>query len=250
MESQRGRQDWVHNTYSHISTRDTRWQTWAAYWGSAMLHCCDPPDLTNLLVLITDESWCYGVRVESRFCPIILLGSQVLDPISVCVCVPVCMCACTYTLLGYSPLIAVPSKLQHCLLKSNDYNLSRALRLTNFIPIISFDHHNKLEDIDIPSVSQFSRSVVSDSLWPHGLQRASLPYPSPAPTPCSNSWPWSQWCHPTISSSVVPFSCLQSFPTSGSFPVNQLFTSGGQSIGVSASTSVLPMNTQDWSPLG
>ena len=69
---------------------------------------------------------------------------------------------------------------------------------------------------------------MSDSLWPHGLQRASLHCLSPAPTPYSNSWPWSWWCHPTISSSVVPFSCLQSFPTSGSFPVNQLFTSGGQ----------------------
>ena len=69
---------------------------------------------------------------------------------------------------------------------------------------------------------------MSDSLWPHGLQCASLHCLSPAPTPYSNSWPWSWWCHPTISSSVVPFSCLQSFPTSGSFPVNQLFTSGGQ----------------------
>ena len=73
--------------------------------------------------------------------------------------------------------------------------------------------------------------------------------PSPSPRVCSNSCPSSQWCHPTISSSVVPFSCPQSFPASRSFPMSQLFTSGGQSIGVSASTSVLPMNTQDWSPL-
>ena len=98
---------------------------------------------------------------------------------------------------------------------------------------------------------QFNHSVVSDSLWPHGLQSARLPCSSSAPRTCSNSCPLSQWCHSTISSSVIPFSsCLQSFPASGSFPVSQFFTSGGQSIGVSASTSVLPMNTQDWSSLG
>ena len=98
---------------------------------------------------------------------------------------------------------------------------------------------------------QLSYSVVSDSLLPHGLQHARLPCPSPTPGDYSNSCPLSQWCHPTISSSVVSFSsCLQSFPASGSFPVSQFFESGGQSIAVSASTSVLPMNTQDWSPLG
>ena len=98
---------------------------------------------------------------------------------------------------------------------------------------------------------QFSRSFVSDSLWPHGLQHARPPCPSPAPRVYPNSCPLSRWCHPTISSSVVPFSsCLQSFPTSGSFPMSQLFTSGGQSIGASDSTSVLPKNIQDWSPLG
>ena len=98
---------------------------------------------------------------------------------------------------------------------------------------------------------QFSCSVKSDSLRPHGLQHARLPCPSPTPGACSNSCPWSRWCHPTISSCVVPFSsCLQSFPTSGSFPMSQFFTSGGQSIGVSASASVLPMNIQDWFPLG
>ena len=91
---------------------------------------------------------------------------------------------------------------------------------------------------------------MSDSLWPHGLQHARLPCPSPAPRACSNSCPLSWWCHPTISSSLVPFSCLQSFPASASFPVNQFFASGGQSTGVSASTSVLPMNTQDWFPSG
>ena len=98
---------------------------------------------------------------------------------------------------------------------------------------------------------QFSCSVMSDSLRPHRLQHARPPCPSPTPGVYSNSCPLSQWCHSTISSSVIPFSsCLQSFPGSGSFPMSQLFTSGGQSIGVSASASVLPMNTQDWSPLG
>ena len=98
---------------------------------------------------------------------------------------------------------------------------------------------------------QFSHSVMSDSLKPHGLQHTRLPCPSPTAGACSNSCPLSRWCHPTISSSVVPFtSCLQSFLASGSFPVSQFFTSGGQSIGVSASASVLPMNIQDWFPLG
>ena len=83
---------------------------------------------------------------------------------------------------------------------------------------------------------------MSDSLQPHGLQHARLPCPSPTPRACSNSCPSSQWCHPTISSSVVPFSCPQSFPASESFPLSQLFTSGGQRIGVSASASVLLMN--------
>ena len=98
---------------------------------------------------------------------------------------------------------------------------------------------------------QFSRSVVSNSLRPHGLQHTQPPCPSPTPEVYSNSCLLSKWCHPTISSSVVPFSSrLQSFPTLGSFQMSQLFASSGQSIGVSASTSVLPTNTQDWSPLG
>ena len=98
---------------------------------------------------------------------------------------------------------------------------------------------------------QFSRSVMSDSLPPHGLLHARPPCPSPTPGAYSNSCPLSQWCHPTISSSVVPFSfCPQSFPVSGSFPMSQFFASGGQSIGVSASASVLPMTIQDWFPLG
>ena len=98
---------------------------------------------------------------------------------------------------------------------------------------------------------QFSRSVMSDSLLPHESQHARPPCPSPTPRVYSNSCPSSRWCHPTISSSVVPFSsCPQSLPASGSFPRSQLFTRDGQSTGVSASASVLPMNTQDWSPLG
>jgi len=98
---------------------------------------------------------------------------------------------------------------------------------------------------------QFSCSVVSDSLWPHEPQHTRPPCPSPTPRVYPNSYPLSWWYHPTISSSIVPFfSHLQSFPASGSFQMSQLFASGGQSNGVSASTSVLPMNTQDWSPLG
>ena len=98
---------------------------------------------------------------------------------------------------------------------------------------------------------QFSHSVMSDSLQPHEFQYARLPCPSPTPRVYSNSYPSRWWCDPTISSSVIPFSShLQSFPASGSFPVSQLFASGGQSIRVSPSTSVLSMNTQDWSPLG
>ena len=98
---------------------------------------------------------------------------------------------------------------------------------------------------------QFSSSVMSNSLQPHWLQHARLPCPSPTPGVCPNSCPLSRWCHPTISSSVIPFSsCLQSFPASGSFPMSQFFPSGGQSIRVSASVSVLPMNIQDWFPLG
>ena len=99
---------------------------------------------------------------------------------------------------------------------------------------------------------------MPSSLQPHGLQHASLPYPSLSPRVCSNSCPLSWWCHPTIPSSVTPFfSCLQSFPASeyffqwiGSFPINQPFTSGGQSTGASTSASVLPMNSQGWFPLG
>ena len=91
---------------------------------------------------------------------------------------------------------------------------------------------------------------MSNSLWPHGLQHTKLPCPSPTPGACSNSGPSSRWYHPTISSSVIPFSsCPQSLPALESFPMSHFFASGGQSIGVSASASVLPMNIQEWSPL-
>ena len=148
---------------------------------------------------------------------------------------------------------------------------------SRYFPPPQFFHFLPISEKGIPSCSQFSRSpltihhliwhsqsvtrfwlsvrfshsVVSDSWWPHGLQHARLPCPSPTPRDCLNSYPWSHWCHPTISSSVIPLSsCLQSFPASGSFPVSQFLTSGGQSIEVSASASVLPMNIQDWFPLG
>ena len=97
---------------------------------------------------------------------------------------------------------------------------------------------------------QFSHSVVSDSLWPHELQHARPPFSSPSPGVHSNSWPSNRWCHPAISSSVIPFCpCPQSLPASGCFPMSQLFASGGRNIGVSVLASVLLMNTQDWSPL-
>ena len=97
---------------------------------------------------------------------------------------------------------------------------------------------------------QFSCSVMSNSLRPHGLQHSRPPCPTPTPRVYSKSCPLSRWWHPTISSSVFPFSHHQSFPASGSFPVSQFFASGGQSIGASDSASVLPMNIQDWFPLG
>ena len=97
---------------------------------------------------------------------------------------------------------------------------------------------------------QFGRLVVSNSLWPREMQHSKLRCPSATSVACSSSCPQSPWCHPTISSSVVPFSRLQSFPASGLFPMSQFFASGGHSIEASASSSVLPMNIQDWFPLG
>ena len=122
-------------------------------------------------------------------------------------------------------------------------NVSVLLCLFSFL---SFRLH-----IHFLSSVQFCLSVMSDSLRPHESLHARPPCPSPTPGVHPNPCPLSQWCHPTISSSVVPFSsCSQSFPASGSFQMSQLFSSGGQSIGASASISVFPMNTQDWPPLG
>ena len=124
-------------------------------------------------------------------------------------------------------------------------------------PSMGFSRQEYWSGLPLPSPSQwfssvqFSCSVVFTSLEPNGLQHTRPPCPSPTPRVYPNPSPLSQWCHPTISSSVVPFpSCLKSFSTSGSFQMSQLFASGGQNIGVSASTSVLPMNTQGWFPLG
>ena len=102
----------------------------------------------------------------------------------------------------------------------------------------------------ISSVQFSSVAQLCPTLRPHGLQHARLPCPSPTPEACPNSCPLSWWCHPTTSSSVISFSRLQSFPAQGSFPMSQFLASGGQSIGASALASVLPMNNQDWSPLG
>ena len=116
----------------------------------------------------------------------------------------------------------------------------------NPYPLMFSKHYEHLHVCFFSSV----QSVVPDSLWPHGLQHARPSCLSPIPRVYPNSCPLNQWCHPTISSSVIPFSCLQSFPASGSFQMSQLCMSGGQNIGVSASTSVLPVNIQDWFPLG
>ena len=117
-----------------------------------------------------------------------------------------------------------------------------------YFPVFSF--YNDTSCFGFSSV-QFRHSVMSNSLWPQGLQHGRLRRASPAPGAYSNSCPLSQWCHSAISSSVVPFSsCPQSLRASGSFPMSQFFPSGGQSIGVSALTSVHPMNPEDWSPLG
>ena len=144
-------------------------------------------------------------------------------------------------------------------MKGNDHIIERQVKLFSPYNIVRNDSVDGLIAclLQTPKPSgpfssvQFSCSVVSNTLRPHELQHARPPCPSPTPGVHSNSCPSSWWCHPTISSSVVPFSsCPQSLPASGSFPMSQLFTWGVQSIGVSASASVLPMNTQDWSPLG
>ena len=141
-------------------------------------------------------------------------------------------------------------------MESNNLQLHKLSRW--FCPTLKFENHRFSQctrgsgkKFTLDYIIQFSHSVMSDSLQPHESQHARPRCPSPTPGVHSNSCPSSRWCHPAISSSVVPFSsCPQSLPASGSFPMSQLFTWGGQSIGVSASSSVLPVNTQDWSPLG
>ena len=136
--------------------------------------------------------------------------------------------------------------------KSKDeIQVDQICELLNYVPkLIVHSQSVQISSVQFSPV-QFSHSVVSDSLRRHESQHARPPCPSPSPRVHSDSRPPSHWCHPAISSSVVPFSfCPQSFPALGCFPMSQFFPSGGQSIGVSASTSVLPMNTQDWSPLG
>ena len=129
--------------------------------------------------------------------------------------------------------------LKHLYFKNKEHKDKQHNEFKNLLTYrvnISFEVYYQFSSVE------FSPSVVSDCLGPHGLQHAKLPCPPPTPGACSNLSPLSQWCHPTISSSVVPFSsCLQSFPVSWSFPMSQFFTSGSQSIGVSASTSVLPI---------
>ena len=132
---------------------------------------------------------------------------------------------------------------------------SKSFLALGFVKISGyFDRFKRFQvtEVTLPLLTQFSSvAVVSDSLRPHEPQHARPPCPSHTPRVHSNPCPLSWWCYPTISYSVIPFSsCLQAFLASRSFQMSQLFTSGGQSIGVSASTSVLPMNTQDWSPLG
>ena len=120
----------------------------------------------------------------------------------------------------------------------------------SFSGIKELERSSKLVSTYGISSAQFGRSVVSNPAWPHGLKHTRPPCPSSSPKVYSNSCPLSWWCHPTISSSVIPFFWLQSFPPSGSFQMNQVFTLDDQSIGPSASASVLPMNIQDWFPLG
>ena len=135
----------------------------------------------------------------------------------------------------------------HAYLSTNSYSFMSAQVVQSESPDPVLTKYHILHAISV----QFSRSVVSNSLQPHEPQHTRSPCPSPTPRVHPNPCPLCQWCLPTISSSVVPFSsCPQSFPASGSFPMIQLFSSGDQSIGVSASTSVLPMNNQDWFPLG
>ena len=135
------------------------------------------------------------------------------------------------------------------ILKISKRSISSNVSFKTCVSLLIFCFNDLSFGVQFSSV-QFSCSVMSDSLWPHESQHTRPPCPSPTPRVYPNSCPSSRWCHPTISSSVIPFSsCPQSLPASESFPMSQLFAWGGQSIRVSALVSVLPMNTQDWSPL-
>ena len=149
---------------------------------------------------------------------------------------------------NYSECLVYVYSQSLCLYPDNDDNSNHPIKLKFVKPLLCA--RSCARDWSLSSV-QFSRSVLSDSLRCYGLQHSRLPCPSPTPRAYSNSCPSSQWCYPTILSSVIPFSsCLQSFTAWGSFPMCQFFTSGVQSIGASASAPVLPMNIQDWFPLG
>ena len=152
---------------------------------------------------------------------------------------------------GYRVAVWENEKFLWVVILHNNMNLNMSLNHTykNSKFYVTF-YHNKIVTIELFSSNQFSPSVVSDSLRPHESQHARPPCPSPTPRVHPNSCPSSRWCHPATSSSVVPFSSWpQSLSASESFPMSQLFTWGGQSTGVSALASVLPMNTQDWFPL-
>ena len=214
-----------------------------------------------------------------NFCQSYLKKSWTLFSRITCV-ITKCICCC-YSVTESWPALCDPmdcsipvSSILQCLpelAQTHVHRISDAIQPSHLLsspspPALNLSHHQGLfqcvsslhqvarglESFSPSNESvQFSNSVVSDSLRPHRLQDARLPCPSPTPGACSNSCPSSRWCHPAISSSDVPFSShLQSFQASGSFPINPFFASGGQNVGVSASPSVLPMNIQDWFPLG
>ena len=160
---------------------------------------------------------------------------------------------CAMLFITYNSTLSHQPKVKHhmsaCLFKTLEELVLALKRFTTSLKKNKQTNQNPLHSL-LLSV-QFSLSVVSDSLQPHGLQHIRLPCLSPTPGVYSNSWPLSRWCHPTISSCVVPFSShFQPFPASGSFQMSLCFASDGQSIGVSTSTSVFPMNIRDWFPLG
>ena len=169
---------------------------------------------------------------------------------------PLCLCVWTFMLFcsGKFRLYSTVSSAIVTILYIRSSNFILQLKVCILYTNLSLFHPTPLPLSPwkvFPQPVQFSHSGVSDSLRPHESQHARPLCPSPTPGVYSNSCPSSRWCHPAISSSVVPFSsCPQSLPASGSFPMSQVFAGGSQSTGISASISVLPMNTQDWSPLG